>query len=49
LACARIDGSADRRPVRHVDALEDRPTLVCSGNFLGDRAAVRFVEIGDYD
>ena len=47
--CARIDGGADRCPVRHVDALEDRPTLVCSGNFLGDRAAIHLVEIGDHD
>jgi len=49
LACARIDGSADRCPVRHVDTLEDRPTLVCSANFLGGHAAICLVEIGDHD
>jgi hypothetical protein len=49
LACTRFDSGADRSPIRHVDALEDRPAFVCSGNLLGGCTAIRLVEIADND
>jgi len=49
LACTRFDSGADRSPVRHVDALENRPALVCSGNLLSGCTAVRLVEIADHN
>jgi hypothetical protein len=44
-----LDGGADRSPVGDIDALEDRPALVCGSNFGGGGTTIRLVEVGDHD